>query len=387
MAPLKVTIVCSAHPPGDVRIHSRWVLGLHNAGINVSLIAPRIEPIPEMPREAELVLVEPYRSYLSRARHAARVLEPLEHLNPDVAIYADPELHLVMLGYRKRTGCAVVFDRHENFDQPETLYQGTGLTGGLMARMYPAIERYACRRLDGVIVVIPSMLENLPPETNAIVAHNYPTQSVLDALAAPPLADTPAYTAVNLGAIQANRGYQHSLELAKLLVIDHGRRDFSLCLGGKWDPGAYDRAEQYVTEHGLEEHVNLLPRRVPHDEVLKLYRSARIGFSPYLDNAKAREQLQNKVLEFMAAGLPVITSPSSINQQIVEAAGCGALFWADELEKIADTIERWMDIPAEATELGHRGQQYVRQHLVWENELARVRPWLEQLVDARKSPS
>jgi len=122
---------------------------------------------------------------------------------------------------------------------------------------------------------------------------------------------------------------------------------------------------------------------VPHAEAVALTKAASIGFSPYINNAKARHQLQNKVLEFMGAGLPVITSPSSLNEEIVSAAGCGALHWADEIEAIADTIELWLDQPDLAAELGRRGQEYVRKHLAWENELERVLPWLEALHGAR----
>lgn len=384
MPALHVSLVCSAHPPGDTRILTRWVSGLSSAGIKASLIAPRIEPIPEMPQGVEIILVEPFTRYADRLRHSSRVLKPLRQLSPDIVIYPDPELHAPLLRYRSHSECAVVFDRHENFDQPDTLYQGTGVTGRLVAQVYPRIEAYACRRLDGVIVVIPSMLDILPPGTNAVVAHNFPTRAVLNDLAGEADAGTKTFAAINLGAIQANRGFQHYLELARCLVIDRGRSDFSLCLGGKWDPGALEWATHYAEQHKIVDHVMLVPARIPHSEAIQLTKAAKIGFSPYLDNAKAHRQLQNKVLEFMAAGLPVITSPSSLNRELVETAGCGVLHWANEVEQIADTIETWLDNPDLAAELGRRGQTYVRENLVWESELARVLPWLDQLAAARR---
>jgi glycosyltransferase involved in cell wall biosynthesis len=91
------------------------------------------------------------------------------------------------------------------------------------------------------------------------------------------------------------------------------------------------------------------------------------------------------VLEFMGAGLPVITSPSSANGQIVRDAQCGSLHWADEVPAMAETIERWMNNPDEARVLGRRGQEYAQKHLVWESELDRVVPWLEAKIAARKS--
>jgi glycosyltransferase involved in cell wall biosynthesis len=134
-----------------------------------------------------------------------------------------------------------------------------------------------------------------------------------------------------------------------------------------------------VKRHQLQNNVTLIPHRIPHSEVVQLYSRSLIGLTPYLNNPKGRAQLQNKVVEFMGAGLPVITSPTSVNRQLVEAADCGAFAWINELKLIADTVEGWMDNPAEARELGKRGQAYAQRNLIWENELERVLKWLRDL--------
>jgi glycosyltransferase involved in cell wall biosynthesis len=379
-----LALAATMHPPADVRVFTRWVCGLAARGWRVSLIAPRRGTTPPpMPAGAAYYEIPEAAGYLARLLKADRVLPFLRDLKPDVVLAVDPELLPVLLRYRGESRAAVVFDRHENFDEPGTLYRG-GKLGKLIARAYVGFERYAAPRLDGVVVVIEEMVANLHPRTRAITAHNFPTRSVLAELAGEPAPGTPRYTAINLGGQLSSRGYPHLLELTRVLVRERGRQDFTFALGGRFEPGGYEKSEEFRRQHGLEANLTLFSDFLPHAEAVNLTRAAQIGLTPYLNNAKAKITLQNKVLEFMGAGLPVITSPSSLNGKFVADAGCGALHWADEVGAIADTIEAWMDAPDEARRLGARGQEYALAKLVWEAELDRIAPWLEERIARRR---
>ena len=297
---------------------------------------------------------------------------------PDLVLFPDPELLLVLPRWARRRGIPVVFDRHENFEDPGSLVQHGGISS-LVAAAYARYERWITPRLDGVIVVLEEMVERLHPRTVTRVAHNFPTRETVEALSGAPRPDTPAYTCINIGAVHVERGLHEQLEVARTMVRDRGRDDFSLCLGGHFPPGQLERCREFVRAHDLERSVHLVETYLPHAEVIELCRAARIGFSPYLDNRTARITLQNKILEFMAAGLPVITSPSSMNGRVIERSGGGALYWADETAAICDQIEAWMDDPDEARRRGELGRTYLLQNLVWEVDLERVEAWLRQL--------
>jgi hypothetical protein len=284
-----------------------------------------------------------------------------------------------MLRWKHRTGKPVVFDRHEYFERGDVLVS-RGLSGRMLAWGYGRYEQWAAPQLDGVVVVLDDMVRSLPPGTNVCVAHNYPSRSALESLAAPPLPATPRYTAILLGTQEIVRGCREMLALADEMVNRRRRQEFTVLLGGRWQPGLLEESRNFVDEHQLASNVTFAEDYLPHSQVLELVRASRIGLCPYLNTPKAESQLMNKLPEFMAAGLPVITSPSSLNGQIVEASGGGRLFWADEIGAIADTLERWLDQPVEAAALGARGQAYVREHLVWENELARLDAWLRQYL-------
>jgi hypothetical protein len=360
-------------------VYARLTCGLAACGWRVSLIAPQFGTLPPMPDGAAYFPVAHVLGYRARIGRTGRVVARLEEAAPDLALFVDPELFPALLGWKRRTGRPVVFDRHEYFERPDVLVSA-GLAGRLLAWAYGRYERWAAARLDGMVVVLDDMLRVVPPGLPACVAHNYPSRAALEALGAPPAEGTPRYTCVLLGTQEVVRGCRETLQLADELVNRRGRREFTMLLGGRWQPGLLEEARAFIAAHGLGANVELAERYLPHAAVLELVRASRIGLCPYLNNPKAQSQLMNKLPEFMAAGLPVITSPSSMNGRIVEASGGGALHWADEVAAIADTIERWLDHPDEAAELGRRGQAYVREHLVWEHELARLDQWLRRLL-------
>ncbi len=379
-----VAIVCTQHRVDDTRMFSRWTRGLAGRGWRVTHIAPRTGFVPDFPPGAEHVPVDLCESYVERLRRLDRVLPALERARPDLILFPDPELLLLLPRYGRRHGIPVVFDRHENFEEPGSLVQHGGVSS-LVARAYRHYERWIAPRLDGVIVVLEEMIENLHPRTVTRVAHNYPTRETVEALGRAPDAGTRRYTCVNVGAVHVERGLYQQLDVARAMVRERGRDDFTLCFGGHFPAGALERSREFVHEHDLQANVHLVESYLPHEEVLELFRAARIGFSPYLDNRTAQITLQNKVLEFMGAGLPVITSPSSANGRVIAQSGGGALFWADQTDAICDQIEAWMDDPEEAKRIGARGRTYLLENLVWEVDLERIDAWLRELVRGRRA--
>lgn len=70
----------------------------------------------------------------------------------------------------------------------------------------------------------------------------------------------------------------------------------------------------------------------------------------------------NKLMDYMAAGKPIINSASAGNDAVLEA-GCGFSVQAEDAVAIADAIIRLMNLPAEQRErMGAAGRAYVRNH-------------------------
>lgn len=77
--------------------------------------------------------------------------------------------------------------------------------------------------------------------------------------------------------------------------------------------------------------------------------------------------IQNKVLEAMSMGLPVVASPAAA-EGLEEAGQCFLVAEGDE-ETVA-SVCRLLENPEEARQLGRRAAEFVRQHFRWQDMFA-----------------
>lgn len=97
-----------------------------------------------------------------------------------------------------------------------------------------------------------------------------------------------------------------------------------------------------------------------------------IGLSPLPDNRFTRGKCGFKILQYFAAGLPVIASPVGVNQKFIKESNAGLLAmthseWQDAIEKMVKGI-------AVYRQLGQNGEKYVQAYdrNVIANELCRI---------------
>lgn len=88
--------------------------------------------------------------------------------------------------------------------------------------------------------------------------------------------------------------------------------------------------------------------------------SAHIGIAPMPDNPWTRGKCGLKVLQYMAAGLPVISSPAGVNCEIVEHGVTGYL--ADNEEAWKKAIEDLVNKPGLRRIMGEAGRNRVMKH-------------------------
>ncbi len=108
-----------------------------------------------------------------------------------------------------------------------------------------------------------------------------------------------------------------------------------------------------------------------------------IGINPLPDNERARLKAGSKLLQYMAAGLPVVASPIGVNREIVKHGKNGFL---------ARTMEEWQyyltclisnsDL---RLKMGKEGQQYVRECFRLEIAASLWKYVCENLVDLSES--
>ena len=85
-----------------------------------------------------------------------------------------------------------------------------------------------------------------------------------------------------------------------------------------------------------------------------------IGIMPLPDTPYTRAKAGFKLLQYMAAGVPVVASPVGINRKLVDDSGSG--FLAEDPTDWERAIRLLAVDPALRTELGSRGRAFVERY-------------------------
>jgi glycosyltransferase involved in cell wall biosynthesis len=100
-----------------------------------------------------------------------------------------------------------------------------------------------------------------------------------------------------------------------------------------------------------------------------------IGLMPLPDNPYTRAKSGYKILQYWAAGLPVVASPVGFNRNLIAADGDG--LFAESIEEWVSALTRLAEDPDLRGRLGAAG----REKAVKEYSLASCAPKLARLLD------
>ena len=108
--------------------------------------------------------------------------------------------------------------------------------------------------------------------------------------------------------------------------------------------------------------------RLDHSQIPGLLGRAKIGLFLMHPLENKLESLPVKLFEYMAAGLPVVISDFPLWRQVVQSAECGLLVDPLNPSAVAEALVWLLRHPAEAAEMGRKGQRAVAEIYNWERE-------------------
>jgi glycosyltransferase involved in cell wall biosynthesis len=362
MHALVATVV---HHPEDARILHRQIRALLDAGHTVTYIAPfrerGVTPWPELsvvdvPRAAG-------RRRL-RALRAARAALAAHAPTADVLLFHDPELLLALPDERPPT----VWDVHE--DAAAALLTKPWLPRPLRRPLAPIVrsfERRAERRMH-LLLAEEGYRDRFALDHPVIPNTTY----VPGAPERVPGTDRVVY----LGHLSAARGAAELVELGRLLR-PHGVRVEVI---GSADPQTRPllraaQQEEAVHWYGF----------VPNDQALRMISGALAGISLLHDTANYRHSMPTKVVEYMAHGLPVVTSPNPAAAALVDggsSAPCGIVVPFGDVRAAADAVLALRSDPARRTAMGAAGHATARARFHWPVQAETFVRQLEQWAGA-----
>lgn len=334
---VRVLVVTVVHDPEDARIRHRQLVSLLDAGLEVTYAAPFSaygRTAPPGVRGVDLPRARGRRRL--GAVRAARRLIRAEAARTDVVLVHDPELTLALVGLR---GPARVWDVHE--DTAAAL----GMRGWLPAPLQRPVtwgvrvlERWADRRLHLLLAEDAyaerfSRSHPVVPNTVFVPSEEPP----------PPGSERVVY----LGRLTVPRG---ALDLVALAQLAQGR--FRVELIGPADPDCADAVAQAHADGWLHHHGFL-----PNSQALPIIAGSMAGLSLLHDEPNYAHSRPTKAMEYMAFGVPVITTPNPVSVDLVDRYSCGIVVPFEDPAAACEAILALQADGARREALGARGRR------------------------------
>ena len=349
--PLRVLVITVVHDPDDARIRYRQLSALLESGATVTYAAPfsayhRAPPVGvtaiDLPRALG-------RQRLTAIRAARRLLHR-EGPNHDIALLHDPELLLAVPGMNTRHQPVVVWDVHEDTAAALTM------KGWLPQRLRPlaaagirASERWAERRCTLLLAEESyrgRFRRQHPVVPNSVIVPTDP----------PPPAGVDRV--VYLGRLTGPRGALEMIELGRRLgpeitveLIGPADSDVSAAVADAHRRG-------WVRHHGF----------VPNREALGLLRGALAGLALLHDEPNYATSRPTKVMEYMAFGVPVVTTPNAASAELVRHYHSGVVVPFIDPEAAADAVLGLRADPVRRHRLGEAGRAGAVRDLDWRDD-------------------
>ncbi len=366
---MRVVVCTIVHHPADARIFHRQIRALLEAGHQVIYLAPAEEERFYTERTGLQPQVIPVPRAVGRNRlgalRAARRELARHAVGADLLLIHDPELLLALPPRRKRP--PTVWDVHE--DTAAALSTKAWLPRPLrppVAAAVHAAERLAERRMH--LILAEQGYVTRFSRTHPVV----PNTTYVPQAAAPP--DPAAQRVVYVGHLSPDRGVAEMIEVAALLR-PHG---IEMELIGPADAHARAMIEP-VRAQGLLR----WPGFVPNDQAMAMVDGAVAGLSLLQDEPNFRHSMPTKVVEYMARGVPVVTTPLPAAADLVTRYECGFVVPFGDPRAAADAVLQLAGDASLRAKMGSRGHEAARSSLGWPSD---ARAFVVQLEDWARIP-
>lgn len=279
----------------------------------------------------------------------------------DIYHFHDPELIPVALLLRA-TGRQAIYDVHE--DLPKTILYKSYVPKWLKLPLQAAVklfENCSARFMSGIIAATKPIAARFSKMPNVTVVHNYPLLEEFAPADQSSEIDRSNYVAYVGARITSGRG---AVEMIQAMGLLSQSMNLQLKLAGAFDPPELQKTLSVLPGWERTEYLGVLGRA----EVAQMLQQARAGLVLLHPEPNYLNAQPVKLFEYMGAGIPVIASDFPVWRNIIESAGCGLLVDPLDTAAIGQAIDYLWTHPAEAAEMGRRGQAAVKARYNWNIE-------------------
>lgn len=359
----KIAILSVVHQALDNRVFYREARTLVDAGHDVTLIAiydkdeikdgVHIRGLPRVPRSRRPLL------WRTIGRIAIET-------NADIFHIHDPELLLITPWLRRATGKPTIYDIHEaNADFIAVKDYLPGFVRYPLAGVFRRLEPQLVRGESGLIFADDAIAADFAgfsgPKTTLF---NYPGDDLI-ARGAEAIAERVQHTptVLYLGGLERNRGSKvmiaafaevvAQMPAARLLIVGHFM-----------PPDLEDEIRADAAAHGIA-HAITITGRVPFEQIGNYLRQASVGWVTWQAVPKNQKNIPTKLFEYMAFGLPVVSSDLPSTRLFIEPGVNGWLANAADPSAHATTLLQLLRNPDAAQAMGRAGRRLVETRYNW----------------------
>jgi glycosyltransferase involved in cell wall biosynthesis len=263
------------------------------------------------------------------------------------------------------------------------VYEVNGLPSIELPFLYPALptailEHVAAleqRCLDGAdLVITPSLVtaarlraRGVEPQRLAVVRNGADVPAV--PAAPPPFA--PERYLLYFGALQPWQGVDTALRAFARLIDVEGLELVVCASVHRRRAKPYQKLAERL---GVADRIRWLVA-LPEDELAPWRSHALLSLAPLRDCSRNAVQgcAPLKIIESMAAGVPVVASDLPVVRELMRDGEHGRLVAPDRPGELARAIRVLLDYPERRAEMGRAAKDHVRTHLTWEASTSALR--------------
>ena len=375
---MKVCILSSVHLALDNRVFYREAQSLRQAGYDVTLIA--VHGQDEVRAGIRILALPRVRRWQRPVLWAALLRRAIE-TRADVFHFHDPDLLIITPWLRWLTGRPTIYDVHEVYtDFIEVKEYIPAWLRPPMAWVFRWLEPLLARLQSAFIFADEEIASSFASiDRPKATLFNFPSRAFIeDASVATRDARPRDPVILYLGGMERNRGSRLMIEAFRqiLKALPQAR----LLLVGHFAPPDLEKEVRADAECRGIEHALTITGRVPFQQIGEYLRNSYLGWVTWQPVAKNQKNIPTKLFEYMAYGLPVVSSDLASTQPFVHDGRNGYLVTADHPAEHAQAILKLLRHPRAAASMGKYGQEMVLSTYNWDKMEERLLALYEEVL-------
>lgn len=304
------------------------------------------------------------REYGFALWHTRRLVRRLARRRPFDIVQAcnPPDFLLLAALSQRRHGAAFIFDHHDLV--PELYLSRFGRGEDLGYKVMRFVEKLTFRLADVVISTNESYRRvavergGFDPDAAFVVRSAPDLERFHRVDPVPELRRGKRHLLAYLGVMGPQDGVDHALRA--LADLRSRRDDWHAIFVGAGD--VFDQMRALAARLDLGDVVEFTGR-IPNEQLLEILSTADVGLAPDPKNPLNDVSTMNKVVEYMAVGLPVVSY--DLVEARVSAGDAAAYATANDAGEFAAAIEALLDDPGRRRQMAAVGRRRVEDRLSW----------------------